>query len=203
MSIFRAQKFTDFGATLFIKNWKTAKNFLLSITITSWKLDFFRLESNCRVQNKLLNLNKKHRILRSPTGTQAINFRSTGGVVGEEEGRKKKLRVVKEDGGAERRELSVSYLVTKSIEKKTYSPESTMPISSATSRISRIVVELAHITITESIFFFFLFSFVLLVKGGGEKKFFFSTIFQTGIYDIAFLFMLLSTLSAFTGTLKF
>jgi hypothetical protein len=44
----------------------------------------------------------------------------------------------------------ITYLVVSSIEKKTYSPESTIPSSKAARRISRIVVELAHITTTET-----------------------------------------------------
>lgn len=43
-----------------------------------------------------------------------------------------------------------AYLDESSMEKNTYSPESTMPSSSAASRISLMVVELAHITTTET-----------------------------------------------------
>lgn len=42
-----------------------------------------------------------------------------------------------------------TYLEDSSMEKNTYSPESTIPSSSAASNISRMVVELAHITTTE------------------------------------------------------
>lgn len=41
-----------------------------------------------------------------------------------------------------------AYLEDNSMEKNTYSPESTIPSSSAARRISRIVVVLAHITTT-------------------------------------------------------
>jgi len=42
-----------------------------------------------------------------------------------------------------------AHLEESSMEKNTYSPESTIPSSSAASSISRMVVELAHITTTE------------------------------------------------------
>lgn len=42
-----------------------------------------------------------------------------------------------------------THLEESSIEKNTYSPESTIPSFSAASNISRMVVELAHITTTE------------------------------------------------------
>lgn len=43
-----------------------------------------------------------------------------------------------------------THLDESSIEKNTYSPESTIPSSSAASNISRMVVEFAHMTTTET-----------------------------------------------------
>lgn len=56
----------------------------------------------------------------------------------------------KEVKGTRKDLLKCSYLLVSSIEKKTYSPESTIPSSSAASSISLIVVALAHITTTET-----------------------------------------------------